>query len=94
MDEELVTVPELLKLLQVALQCAEQASAYLRFDFYDTQQRVCVGLFQAVLEYARAVLVLVRDGMLYAPAFITRSALDAYVDIVNACADGDYCGPS
>jgi hypothetical protein len=63
----------------------------LRFHFHVTQQRVCVGLFQVVIEHARAAHRILTAGMYYAPTALHRAALDAYVDIANACDDADYC---
>ena len=85
-NEDTVPISELLALLDASVRCADAATSQLRFDVYDTQQRVVVGLWQAIIEYACAVAAVVRAGMLYAPAVLARSALDAYVDRVNAIA--------
>lgn len=89
-NEDTVPISELLALLDASVRCADAATSQLRFDVYDTQQRVVIGLWQAIIEYARAVAAVVRAGTLYAPVVLARSALDAYVDLVNACVDRDY----
>ncbi|MGC1458261.1 MAG: DUF5677 domain-containing protein [Steroidobacteraceae bacterium] len=91
MDDDVIPVRELLELLATAVRCAEAASDNLRFDFSNEQHRVCVGLLQAVIEYAKAIHLVARHGMYYACSPLNRSALDALVDIRNACADRAYC---
>ena len=91
MDDAVVTVPELLELLAVSIKHATMASENMRFDFFDPQQRVCIGFLQAIIEYARAIHMVASQGMYYAPTTMHRAALDAYVDIVNVCKDREYC---
>lgn len=86
-----VTVPELLELLARSIESASRARDNLRFDFFDSQHRVCVGLLHVVIEYATAAHTIAAAGMFYAPTPIHRAALEAYVDIANACARRDYC---
>jgi hypothetical protein len=89
--EEVVTTSELLDLLATSIRCAERVRENLRFDFYNSQQKVCIGLFQAVIEYAKAVHEIVLRRLFYAPTALHRAALEAYVDIVNASEDRGYC---
>jgi hypothetical protein len=91
MDDDAELLAELQALLATAIKCAESASDNMRFDFFDLQQQVCVGLLQAVIEYAKAILLAASSGMYYATSAMNRAALDALVDIKLACKVPGYC---
>lgn len=79
----LLTLSELTEFLELSVQCAIRACADLRYDPAAPRDRFAVLLLYAVLDHARAALALAKAGVFPAIAVVTRSGLDAYVDIAN-----------
>ena len=86
-----VTTAELLELLSTSISCAKDALVHLRYDFANRQQRLCVGLLCAAIEYARSIQVVVSGRFYYAPVVLHRAILDAFVDIALCCENVKYC---
>jgi hypothetical protein len=91
MSDAAVSDAELLALLANSAKCAELARDNMRFDFFNAQQRVCVGLLCTIIEYAGAIHAVVSNGMTFAPTTMHRAALDSLVDMILVCADLNYC---
>jgi hypothetical protein len=79
----LLTLNELIEFLELSVQCAVRAGVAFRYDPAEPRDRFAVLLLYAVLDHARAVLTLAKARVFPAIAVVTRSALDAYVDIAN-----------
>ena len=78
-----LTLDELIGFLELCVRSAVTACPALRYDPHEPRDRFAVLLLFAVLDQARAVLTLARAGAVTAIPIIARSALDAYIDIVN-----------
>jgi hypothetical protein len=90
MAVEDVPLTSLMSLLELCIDCAERPIATLRCDFDQMRDIYIVGMLRALIAYARSVLALVHAREFAGIPVITRSALDAHVDIANLCAHSDY----
>ena len=83
MRAELVTIESLVDLLQLCIEKAAKVVPHLRVDLTVPTDLYSAGLLLAILDHARAVTALANSRSYPAIPIITRSCLEAYVDLVN-----------
>jgi hypothetical protein len=86
----LLTHKDLIAFLEQSVQWAVGVCADLRYDAEVPRDRFAVLLLYAVIEHGRAVLTLAKAGVFPAIAVVTRTALDAHVDIANLAEHPHY----
>ncbi len=67
-----------------------EAARTLRFNRRNPQHVCAVALHATLLELCRGFALLLRDGDRTGPPLLLRTALEAYVDLVNVVQDADY----
>jgi hypothetical protein len=90
MTSENTSLASLLELLELSISRADGALSNLRFDINDPALQCSVALLLAILDLARSVVASDRAGTYAAVAIVTRSAIDAYTDLVNLCENNEY----
>jgi hypothetical protein len=90
MTSENTSLASLLDLLELSISRADGALSNLRFDINDPTLQCSVALLLAILDLARSVVASDRAGTYAAVAIVTRSAIDAYTDLVNLCENNEY----
>ena len=69
---------------------AIEMSRKLLFDKTHPQHRHVMALYGSILEFSSSIILLTKDGSKIALPIILRSLLEAYVDMLNLCADPKY----
>ena len=69
---------------------AIEMSRKLLFDKTHPQHRHVLALYGSILEFSSSIILLTKDGPKTALPIILRSLLEAYVDMLNLCADPKY----
>lgn len=69
---------------------AIEMSRKLLFDKTHPQHLHVIALYGSILEFSSSIILLTKDGPKTALPIILRSLLEAYVDMLNLCADPKY----
>jgi hypothetical protein len=90
MPQSPTSLESLSDLLELSVRSSESAKRYLRCEINDESLQSAVLLLEAILDHARGVIALNRACSHADVSIICRSAIDAYVDLVNLCESQTY----
>lgn len=90
MADSRISLNELKAFIDVCIRCAEVAIANLRFDPRDPVHQLLIGLLYATVDYAGSVSALIAAQSYKGIPALARSAMYAYVDVVNLCGRSGY----
>jgi hypothetical protein len=85
-----LNVENFAKLLLLCVDRCATAVSRLRLDLGAPTDRYVALLLHAILDYDRAIVSLIDGGRYTAIPVLTRSGLEAYVDLANLCSDPTY----
>jgi len=84
-DADSIDIGTVTNLLQLCVDRASKVVPHLRVDLTCPTDEYSLGLLLAVIDYGRSVITLANGKAYPAISIITRSCIEAYVDLVNIC---------